>query len=153
MTDNKPSVQQKERRRRTRWQIPKSLDAKVTIWTQQGAGDGRKEAPEQCWQGCLSNICELGAQIMVEAVCWEQLRPNQSVKLQFDISSGETEIKTEVIGQVRYIVAGEQDNRIKLGIEFSESELPADTKQAISRIFGFAGSCPECKFNECPNLY
>ena len=152
MTDNKPSVQQKERRLRTRWQIPKSLDAKVTVWAQQGAGDGRKEAPEQCWQGCLSNICELGAQIIVGAVYWEQLRPNQSVKLQFDISSSETEIKTEVIGQVKYLVPDEQDNRIKLGIEFLESELNADTKQAIHRISEFSWSCSECKFDECPNI-
>ena len=152
MTDNKLSIQQKERRLKTRWQIPKSLDAKVIVCTQQGAGDVRKEAPEQCWQGCLSNICELGVQIMVEVVCWEQLRTNQSVKLQFDISSSETEIKTEVIGQVKYIVPDEQDNRIKLGIEFLESELNADTKQAIHRISEFSGSCPECKFDECPNI-
>ena len=152
MTDNKQSVQQKARRLKTRWQIPKSLAAKVIICTQQGAGDGRKEVPEQCWQGCLSNICELGAQITVDVVCWEQLRTNQSVKLQFDISSCETEIKTEVIGQVKYIVPDEQDNRIKLGIEFSESEFHADTKQTISRIYGFSWPCLECKFDECPNL-
>ena len=48
MTDNKPYVQQKERRLKTRWQIPKSMDAKVMVRTQQVVGDGRKEAPEQC---------------------------------------------------------------------------------------------------------
>jgi len=113
---------QKERRLKTRWQIPKSMDAKVIVRTQQGAGDGRKEAPEQCWQGCLRNICERGTQILVEAVCWEQLRTNQNVMLQFDISSSETEIKTEVIDQVRYILPDERDNSIMLGIEFPESE-------------------------------
>jgi len=41
MTDNKPTVQQKERRLRSRRQIPKSLDAKVTVWTCQGAEDGQ----------------------------------------------------------------------------------------------------------------
>ncbi len=82
----------------------------------------------------------------------KRIRANQNVMLQFDISSGETEIKTEVIGQVKYILPDEQDNSIKLGIEFSESELHADTKQLIHRISAFSGSCPECKFDECPNL-
>lgn len=152
MTDNEPSVRQKERRLKTRWQIPKSMDAKVIVKTQQGTGDVRKEAPEQCWQGCLSNICERGAQILVKTVCWGQLRTNQNVMLQFDISSVETEIKTEVVGQVRYILPDEQDNSIILGIEFSESELYADTKQLLHRISEFSGICPECKFDECPNL-
>jgi hypothetical protein len=152
MTDKKPSVQQKERRLRTRWQIPKSLDAKVTVWTQQEAGDDRNEVPEQHWQGCLSNICELGAQIIVEAVCWEQLRTNQKVRLQLYISSSETQIKTEATGKVRYIVPDEQDNRIKLGIKFSEFKLNAKTKRAIRQVCETVGSCPECKFDECPNL-
>ncbi len=141
-------VPKKERRLKTRWQIPKSLDTKVIVRTQQGARDGRKVASEQCWQGCLSNFCERGAQILVEAVCWGQLRANQNVILQFDISSCET----EVIGQVRYILPDEQDNSIKLGVEFSESELQADTKQLIHRISALSGSCPECKFDECPSL-
>ncbi|MBW8038984.1 MAG: hypothetical protein FVQ85_03180 [Planctomycetes bacterium] len=152
MTDNKPSVQQKERRLRNRWLIPKSLDAKVTIWTQQRAGDGRNETPEQYWQGCLGNICEAGAQIIVDADCWERLRTNQRVKLQLDISSSETEIQTEVTGQVRYMVPDEQDNRIKLGIEFSESALNADTKRAIHQVCEDVEPCPECTFDECPNL-
>ncbi len=152
MTDNKPSVQQKERRLRNRWPIPKSLDAKVTLRTQQGAEDGRNETPEQCWQGCLSNICEAGAQIIVDAVCWERLRTNQRVKLQLDISSSEAEIQTEVTGQVRYMVPDEQENRIKLGIEFSESALNADTKRAIHQVCEGVEPCPECKFDECPNL-
>ena len=130
MTDNKPSVRQKERRLKTRRQIPKSLDAKVIVRIQQGARDGRKEASEQCWQGYLSNIDESGAQILVEAVSWEHFYANPNVMLQFDISLCET----EVIGQVRYILPDEQDNSITLGIEFSESELQADTKQLIHRI-------------------
>ncbi len=129
MTDNKPSVRQKERRLKTRRQIPKSLDAKVIVRIQQGARDGRKEASEQCWQGYLSNIGESGIQILVEAACWEHFYANPNVMLQFDISLCET----EVIGQVRYILH-EQDNSITLGIEFSESELQADTKQLIHRI-------------------
>ncbi|MHC4243794.1 MAG: PilZ domain-containing protein [Planctomycetota bacterium] len=148
MTDNKPPVQQKKQRLKTRWQIPKSLDAKVIVRTQQGARDGRKEASEQCWQGYLINIGESGAQILVEAVCWEQFYANPNVMLQFDISLCET----EVIGQVRYILPDEQDNSIKLGIEFSESELHADTKQLIHRISALSGNCPECKFDECPSL-
>jgi len=150
MTDNKPTVQQKERRLRSRRQIPKSLDAKVTVWTRQGAEDGQNETSEQHWEGCLSNICEHGALILVEAVYWEQLRPNQSVKLQFDISSSEP--KTVVIGHVRYILPDEQDNRIKLGIEFLEYELQADTKQSIRRIFEILETCHECKFDECQNI-
>ena len=137
MTDNKPSVQQQERRLKTRCQIPESPDAKVTVWTQPGAADARNETPGQCWQGCLGNICDLGVQVIVETDCWEQLRTNQRVKLQFDFSSSEIEIKTQATGQVRYVVPDEQDNRIKLGIEFSESELHADTKQAIYRICCF----------------
>jgi hypothetical protein len=152
MTDNKPFVLKKERRLRTRWQIPKSLDAKVTVWTQQEAGDDRNETPEQHWQGCLSNICDLGAQIIVEAVCWEQLRTNQKVRLQLDISSGETEMKTEATGRVRYILPDEQDNRIKLGIKFSEFKLNADTKRAIHQVCEAIRRCPECKFDECTNL-
>ena len=152
MTENKSTVQQKEQRLKTRWQIPKSLDAKVTVWTRQGAEDDQNEASEQHWKGFLSDICECGAQILMERVCWEQLHSNQSVKLQFEISSGETEIKTEVIGQVRYILPDEQDNKIKLGIEFLESELHADIKQAIDRIFVISERCSECKFDECPNL-
>lgn len=152
MTDNKPYVQQKERRLRNRWPIPKSLDAKVTIWTQQGAEDGRNEAPEQYWQGCLGNICEAGAQIIVNADCWERLRTNQRVKLQLDISSSETEIQTEATGQVRYMVPDEQENRIRLGIEFSESALSADAKRAIHQVCEVVEPCPECKFDECPNL-
>ena len=151
MTDNKPSIPQKEQRLRTRWQIPKSLDAKAVVWTLQGAGDGRKETPEQCFQGCLSNICELGMQIIVEKACWEQLHANQSVKLQLDVSSSEMEIKTEVIGHVKYVLPDEQVNKIKLGIEFSESGLHADTRQAIRQISEFSRSCPECKFDECLN--
>ncbi|MHC4111493.1 MAG: PilZ domain-containing protein [Planctomycetota bacterium] len=150
MTDNKPPVHLKERRLRTRWKIPQSLNAKVTVWTQQGAGNGRNEPPEQCWQGCLGNICESGAQIIVEAVCWERLRTHQRIKLQLDISSSETEIKTQATGQVRYIVPDEQDNRIKLGIEFSESALNADTKRAIHQVCEVAEPCSECKFDECP---
>ena len=150
MTDNKPTVQQKERRLRSRRQIPKSLDAKVTVWTCQGAEDGQNETSEQHWEGCLSNICEHGALILVEAVYWEQFRPNQSVKLQFDISSSEP--KTEVIGHIRYILPDEQDNRIKLGIEFLEYELQADTKQSIRRIFEILETCHECKFDECQNI-
>ncbi|MHC4084870.1 MAG: PilZ domain-containing protein [Planctomycetota bacterium] len=152
MTDKKPSVQQKERRLRNRWQIPESLDAKATVWIQQGEEDGRNETPEQYWQGCLGNICEAGAQIIVDADCWERLRTNQRIKLQLDISSSETEIKTEATGQVRYIVPDEQDNRIKLGIEFSESELNTDTKRAIHQVCEGIEHCPECKFDECPNL-
>lgn len=152
MTDNKPSVQQKERRLRNRWQIPESLDAKVTVCIQQGEEDGRDETPEQYWQGCLGDICEAGAQIIVDADCWEQLRTNQRIKLQLDISSSETEIKTEATGHVRYIVPDEQDNRIKLGIEFSESELNGDIKRAIHQVCKVVEHCPECKFDECPNL-
>ena len=152
MTDNKPTVQQKEQRRRPRRQIPKSLDAKVTVWTHQGAEDGQNKASEQHWEGRLSNICERGALILLDAVYWEQLRPNQSVKLQFNISSSETENKTKVIGNVRYILPDEEDNRIKLGIEFLEYELQADTKQSICRIFEILETCPECKFDECQNL-
>jgi len=152
MTDNKPSVQQKERRLKTRWQIPKSMDAKVMVRTQKVVGDGCKEAPDQCWQGCLSNICERGAQILVDSVCWGQLHKNQNIILQFDVSSVENETKTEAIGQVRYIFPDEQDNSIILGIEFSESEFYADTKQLIHRISDFSEICPECKFDECPNV-
>jgi hypothetical protein len=104
------------------------------------------------WQGCLGNICEAGAQIIVDADCWEQLHTNQRIKLQLDISSSETEVKTEATGQVRYIVPDEQDNRIKLGIEFSESALNADTKRAIQQVCEGVEHCPECKFDECPNL-
>lgn len=131
MTDNKPSVQQKEQRLRTRFQIPKSQNAKVTFWTQQGAGDAQNETPGQCWQGCLGNICERGVQVIVEADCWGQLRTNERVKLQLDISSSQIEIKTEATGEVRYIVPDEQDDRVKLGIEFSESELDADTNRQL----------------------
>lgn len=152
MTDNKPSVLQKERRLRTRWQIPKSLDANVTVWIQQGEGDVPNEAPEQYLKGCLGNICDLGAQIIVEAACWELLRTNQKVKLQLDISSSEIKIKTEATGRVRYIVPDEQDNKIKLGIKFSEFKLNADTQKAIHQICEAVGACPECKFDECPNL-
>jgi len=152
MTDNKPSVQQKERRLRTRFQIPKPQDAKVTVWTQQGAENAQNETSGQCWQGCLGNICERGLQVILEAVCWEQLRPNQRVKLQLDISSSQIEIKTEATGQVRYIMPDEQDNRIKLGIKFLESELCADTKQAIHKICEVVEPCPESTFDECPNL-
>ena len=152
MTDDKPSVQQKERRLRPRFQIPKSQDAKVTLWAQQGTGDAQNETPEQCWQGCLGNICDRGLQVILEAVCWVQLRPNQRVKLQFDISSSQIEIKTEATGQVRYVLADEQDNRIKLGIGFLESELCADTKQAIHQVCEVVGFCPEYTFNKCPNL-
>ena len=152
MTDNKPFILQKERRLRTRWQIPKSLDANVIVLTQQEAGDVPNEAPEQYLQGRLGNICDLGAQIIVEAACWEMLRTNQKVKLQLDISSSEIEIKTEATGRVRYIVPDEQDNKIKLGIKFSEFELSADTKKAIHQVCEAVGACPECKFDECPNL-
>jgi len=147
MTDNKPSAQQKIRRLKTRWQIPKSLDTKVILRAKQGAGDGRKESQEQSWQGCLSNICERGAQILVEAVCWGQLSTNQNVMLQIEIILCET----EVIGQVRYILPDEQDNSIQLGIEFSESELQADIKQLFHGISEFSAGCPECKFDECPS--
>ena len=53
---------------------------------------------------------------------------------------------------VRYILADEQDNRIKLGIAFLEYELNPDTKQSIHRIFEVLDPCPECKFDECQNL-
>ena len=46
----------------------------------------------------------------------------------------------------------EQDNRIKLGIEFSEFELNADTKKAIHQVCESVGSCSECKFDECTKL-
>jgi hypothetical protein len=88
----------------------------------------------------------------VEAACWEQLRTNQKVRLQLDISSGETQIKTEATGRVRYIVPDEQDNRIKLGIKFSEFKLNADTKRAIQQVCEDVGACPDCKFDECTNL-
>jgi len=152
MTDNKPSVQQEERRLRPRFQIPKSQDAKVTLWTQQGTGVAQNETPGQCWQGCLGNICDRGLQVILEAVYWIQLRPNQRVKLQFDISSSQIEIKTEATGQVRYVLADEQDNRIKLGIGFLESELCADTKEAIRQVCEVVGFCPESTFDACPNL-
>ena len=151
MKNNEPSIQCKEQRRRTRWQIPKSLDLKVIIRPKQEAGDDWIN-PEQCWQGSLNNICELGAQITVDLVCWEQLHANQSLKLQFDASSSATQIKTEVIGQVRYAVPDEQYDRIKLGIEFSESDLNAVAKEAISRILKLSNNCSECKFDECSYL-
>ena len=147
MTDNNPTVQQNEQRLKTRWQIPTSLDAKVIVRSKQGAVDDRNEASEQCWQGCLSNFCERGAQILVEAVHWGQLRANQNVILQLNISSCET----EVLGQVRYILPDEQGNSIKLGIEFSESELHPDIKQLIHEISVFSESCPECEFDMCPS--
>ena len=152
MTDNKPLVHQKERRLRNRWQIPESLDAKVTVWIQQAREDARNDAPEQYLQGSLGDICEAGAQIIVDDDCWERLRTNQRIKLQIDISSGKTKIKTEVTGRVRYIVPDEQDNRIKLGIKFSGSALNADTKRAIRQVCESVEHCPECKFDECPNL-
>ena len=152
MTDNKPSVQQEERRQRTRFQIPESQDAKVAVWTQEGTGDVQNEAPGQCWQGCLGNICDRGLQVILDAVFWEQLRPNQRVNLQLDISSSQIEIKTEATGQIRYVLPDEQDNRIKLGIGFLESELCADTKQAIRQVCEVVGFCPESTFDECPNL-
>ncbi len=80
MTDNKPSVLHKERRLKNRWQIPKSLDAKVTIWIQQESDDVRNETEDQYWQGCLGNICDAGAQIIVNADCWEHLRTNHEDK-------------------------------------------------------------------------
>ena len=87
MTDNKPSVLQKERRLRTRWQIPKSLDANVTVWIQQGEGDVPNEAPEQYLKGCLGNICDLGALFIVVADCWELLRKIHMLNLKLYISS------------------------------------------------------------------
>ncbi len=152
MTDNKPSVLQKERRLKNRSQIPKSLDAKVIVCHQRGAEDGRQEVFEPCCQGYLSNICERGVQIIVGVTCWKHLHPNQSIKLQLDIASGETEIKTEVIGCVRYIVPYRQDKDIKLGIEFSESGFHAGIKQSIRQIFKISEPCPECKFDECPSI-
>jgi hypothetical protein len=147
MADNDLSVQHKERRLKNRWKIPKSLDAKVTVRTLQGTKDGFKQTSNPRWQGYLRNFCERGAQILVQAVCWGQLRANQNVMLQFNISSCET----EVIGQVRYIMPDEHDNGIKLGIEFTESELQAETKQLINQISELSGGCPECKFDVCPS--
>jgi hypothetical protein len=152
MTDNKVSTQQKERRERIRWQIPKSVDSKVTIWTQKQAVAGQNGISEDCLLGCLVNICERGMQTTLDADCWGQLRTNQSVKIIFDISSSETEIKTEVNGYVRYILPDEQDNRILLGIEFSKPDLHTDTLQSISRICEFSGPCTEIKSGKCPNM-
>ena len=152
MTENKQSVLLEEQRLTTRWQIPKSLDAKVIILAIEGPVDEQKETSEQCFQGSLSNICELGAQIIVEAAFWEQLHANQNVKLQIALSSCETEIKTEVIGQVKYVVPDEQENKIKLGIKFSESGINADIKLAINRISESSDACSKCKFEECTNL-
>ena len=152
MTHHNPSIQQKERRLRTRFQIPKSQDAKVTFWTQEVAGDAQNEIPEECWQGGLGNICECGLQVILEAACWEQLCPNQKVKLQLDFCSSETEIKTETAGQLKYVVPNEQVDRIKVGIEFLESELDADTKRAIGQSLEVVGPCPESKLDKCPNL-
>ncbi len=74
------------------------------------------------------------------------------IKLKLDISSSKTEIKTEATGHVRYIMPDEQNNRIKLGIKFSETSLNDVTKRAIHQICESVEHCPECKFDECPNL-
>lgn len=150
MTDNKPSVQQKERRQRIRQEIPKPQDTKVLVFAQQDVEKEQKEAPEECWQGCLGNICELGAQIIVEEDCWGQLSSNQKVKLQIDIPLSETKIKAEIIGNVIYVVPDEQDNKIKMGVRFSESELDADTKRAIPQACEAIGPCLASEFGDCP---
>ena len=152
MTHHNPSIQQKERRLRTRFQIPKSQDAKVTFWTQEAAGDAQNEVPEECRQGRLGNVCERGLQVILEAACWEQFRPNQRVMVQVDFRSGETDIQTETTGQLKYVVPNEQVDTMKVGIEFLESELDADTKRVIGQIIELAGPCPESKFDKCPNL-
>ena len=151
MADNKTIIQ-KERRQKTRWEIPQSLKANAIISTQQRLEDIWKDTSEQFFQGYLSNICELGAQTILEATCWEQLQTNQCVKLQIDASSCETEIKTEIFGRIKYIMPDEQDNKIRLGIEFLEAGLNDDTKQAIRKISESSGTCSECTFDECPNL-
>ncbi|MBN2456519.1 MAG: PilZ domain-containing protein [Sedimentisphaerales bacterium] len=148
MTDNKPFVQQKERRQSTRRQIPKAVNTKVIVSPQQLAGDSK----EDYWEGCLYNICELGAQIILEEACWEQLLPNQMVKLQLEISSSETNIKAEMIGQVVYILSGEQDRSIKLRVKFLESELNTDTKRLIPQACEAIAYCHASEFGECPNL-
>ncbi len=152
MGDYTPSVQQEERRLRTRLQLSESKDVKVTFWTQQGSGNARNRTPELCFQGRLGNICGQGLQVILKSGCYNQLRPDQRVKLQLNYCSSEIEIKTESTGQLRYIVPDEEIGRMKLGIEFSESDLDADTRQAISQILEVVGPCPESKSDKCPNL-
>jgi len=152
MKNYTPSVQQKDRRLKTRLQIPISQDAIVTFWTQQGPENAQNETPEPSVQGLLGNICEHGLQVILKVGCYEQLRPDQRVKLQLDFCPNGIEIKTETTGRLKYILPDEQIGRMRLGIEFLESELAADAKQAISQILEFAGPCPESKSDKCPNL-
>lgn len=152
MGDCTPSVQQEERRLRTRLQLSESNDVEVTFWTQQGSGNARNKTPELCLQGRLGNICRQGLQVILKSGCYNQLCPNQRVKLQLNYCSNEIEIKTEATGRLRYIVPDEEIGRLKLGIELLESELDADTKQAISQILEAVGPCPESKSDKCPNL-
>jgi hypothetical protein len=152
MRDYTPSVQQKERRLKTRFQLSESKDAKVTFWTQQGSGNAQNKTPEPCLQGRLGNICEHGLQVILKSGYYEQLRPDQRVKLQLDFCSNGIEIKTEATGQLKYILPDEQIGRMRLGIEFLESDLDADTREAISQILEVVGHCPESKSDKCPNL-
>jgi hypothetical protein len=130
MTGYTRSLPQKERRKKARLKIRETMDAKVTVWAQEGLLSAQNETPTESWQGSLCNICDRGVQVVLTASCRGKLRKNQRVKLQFDYCSA----RAEATGQLVYIVPDKKAATVKLGIEFLEWELDDDAKWAINRI-------------------
>ena len=149
MADYTPSLRRKDQRRKARLHTRESMDAKVTIWAQNGLFDGaQNEPPTERWEGSLRNICGRGVQVVLKANWCGQLRKHQRVKLQFDNCS----TKSEATGRLVYIVPDKETCSVILGIEFIEYELDPDAKWAINRICEDAVPFADCRFDGSPDL-
>lgn len=124
--------EQTDRRKHVRWSVYSFLHATATVSDCMSIDQIVKKQAGRCWIGLLADISHKGAQVVLPYDCEKYLRQGQHIAML--IKTSLENMNVGVTAQVKSIAVGQNQNNVRIGVEFAQLESDTRAKDTISRI-------------------
>ncbi len=118
-----------KRRNYVRLNICKVMKLSVLLWLRREKEDNLDVPWDDCWQGCLVDISEGGAQIAVDVTRRPDIKKGHFIRLQFAPIPYESALIFDA--QIKNVLPAAENNSVCLGVQFLGLEANPEGQQSL----------------------